>query len=236
MMKLTGMADALTSQLQMPEALTLSFDERIGLLVDAENTMRENRRLQTRLRDAKLTEPACIEDIDWCANRTLERSTFSTLATLQWIRFRQNLLITGETGTGKSYLAMALAQKACRDGFTSRVERAPRLFKQLAEARVTGEFEKLSSSLARTNLLVIDDLGLKSLTVDERHDLLELMEDRYEKQSTIVTSQLPVNHWHEIIGDPTIADAILDRLVHNAHRLSLQGESIRKRKSDLKQP
>lgn len=228
------MAEALTSQLQMPESLGLSFEERIGLIVDAEVLARDNRKLQTRLKNAKLTDSASIEDIDWHADRTLDRASFSTLATLTWVRFKQNLLITGETGTGKSYLAMALAQKACRDGFSARVERAPRLFKQLTEARVTGEYEKTLAEISKTNLLIIDDFGLKQLNDEQRHDLLEIMEDRYEKQSTIVTSQLNPEHWHGIIGDPTIADAILDRLIHNAHKLPLQGESIRRRKSKMK--
>lgn len=228
------MAEALASQLQMPESLGLSFEERIGLIVDSEVVARDNRRLQTRLRNAKLTDSASVEDIDWQADRNLDRAAFSTLATLNWIRYKQNLLITGETGTGKSYLSMALAQKACRDGFTARVERAPRFFKQFAEARVTGQYEKMLGEISRTSLLVIDDFGLKPLNDEQRHDLLEMMEDRYEKQSTIVTSQLPPEHWHEIIGDPTIADAILDRLVHNAHKLSLKGESIRRRRSKLK--
>lgn len=230
-LKLHGMIMALESQLQTPEALNLSFDERLGMLVDTEMIQRDNRRLQARLKRATIAQTACIEDIDWRASRNIDRSTFSTLSMLQWILLKQNLLITGPTGTGKTYLSSALAQKACREGFTVQYQRASRLFKQLGESKITGTYAKLLLAISKTDLLIIDDFGLKVLNEEQRHDLLEIMEDRYKKHSTLVTSQLPIEHWHDAIGDPTIADAILDRLVHNAHTLLLKGDSLRKTKS-----
>jgi len=222
------MAGALESQLHTPEALTLGFEERLGLLVDAEMIEKENTRLRSRLKNAHIRQNACVEDIDWKSRRDLDRSVFATLTTLQWIRFRRNLLFFGPTGIGKTYLSCALAQKACRDGFTVHFERATVLFKQLADAKITGTYEKMTSAIAKKDLLIIDDFGLKPLGEEARLELLEIMEERYEKTSTLVTSQLPIEHWHDTIGDPTVADAILDRLVHNAHTLTLKGDSMRK--------
>jgi len=200
-------------------------------MVDSERIERENRQLRSRLKNARIGQPAaCIEDIEWAPHRSLDRSYFTTLTLLQWLRLRRNLLFFGPTGTGKTYLACALGQKACRDGFTVQYERAPRLFKQLGEARIMGTHASLLASIAKKDLLIIDDFGLKPLNEEARLDLLEIMEDRYEKRSTIVTSQRPQEQWYDTIGDPTIADAILDRLVHNAHTVELKGESIRKAK------
>lgn len=229
-LNLKGMAEALESQLNMPDALSLGFEERLGILVDAEITTKETSRLRSRLKSARLRQNASIEDIDWKSRRDLDRSVFATLATLQWIKYRRNLLILGPTGIGKTFLASALAQKACRDGLTVFCERAIILFKQLAEAKIAGNYDRTIAAIAKKDLLIIDDFGLKPLNEEARLELLEIMENRYEKSSTLVTSQLPIEHWHDTIGDPTVADAILDRLVHNAHTLTLKGDSMRKAK------
>lgn len=224
------MAQAMETQMAISDAQSLSFEERLGLLVDQEMITRENRRLQTRLRIAKLRQPACIEDLDLRNNRGLDRSVINSLATSQWVQAHQNILIIGPTGVGKSYLACALTQKACRDGYTAVYDRAPRLFQDLSIAKADGRYGKVLVSLARKDILVIDDFALSPLNEEQRRDLLEVVEDRYEKHSTIIASQIPIEHWHETIGDPTFADAILDRLIHNAHKLILKGESMRKSK------
>src|ERR1700758_821795 len=225
---LLGMAKAFEEQRQQPAVASLTFEERLGLLVDREAVERESRRLITRLKFANLRQNATIEDLNTKAARGLDKALFAKLATGDWIARRQDLLITGKTGTGKSWLACALAHKACRDDRSVLYYRVPRLLDALALARGDGRYVRLLKSLARVELLVLDDWGLAPLTADQRRDLLEIMEDRHGRGSTIVTSQLPVEHWHEIIGNPTIADAILDRLVHNAHRLTLKGDSLRK--------
>jgi DNA replication protein DnaC len=232
-LRLHGMYHALVEQMQMPESAALTFEERLGLLVDRECTEREERRLTTRLRQAKLRQPACLEDLDYRQPRGLEKSLMTTLATCQWIRDRHNVLITGPTGIGKTWLACALGQKACRDGFTALYLRLPRLLQEWPIAKGDGRYGKLMATLAKTEVLILDDWGLATLNDENRRDLLELLEDRYDRRATIVTSQLPVEHWHEALGDPTLADAILDRLVHNAFKISLQGESMRKQQARL---
>ena len=232
-LRLHGMDHALVEQMQMPESAALTFEERLGLLVDRECTEREERRLTTRLRQAKLRQPACLEDLDYRQPRGLEKSLMTTLATCQWIRDRHNVLITGPTGIGKTWLACALGQKACRDGFTALYLRLPRLLQEWPIAKGDGRYGKLMATLAKTEVLILDDWGLATLNDENRRDLLELLEDRYDRRATIVTSQLPVEHWHEALGDPTLADAILDRLVHNAFKISLQGESMRKQQARL---
>jgi DNA replication protein DnaC len=232
-LRFTGMARGLEEQMQMPQINSLSFEERLGLLVDREMTERENRRLKTRLRKAKLRQSASIEDIDYRHPRGLDRSLISKLSDCQWIRQHHNLLITGPTGTGKTFLACAVAQKACREGYSAQYLRINRMFQDLHIAKGDGRYTKLLTSYAKTDLLVFDDYGMAQLNQEQSHDLLEILEDRHGLRSTLITSQSPVQHWHELIGDPTLADAILDRLIHNAYKVNLKGESMRKKKSRL---
>lgn len=232
-LRLFGMAKALREQLQNQKATALNFEERLGLLVDREMTERENKRLTTRLRTAKLRISAAIEDIDFRQARGLDKSLLLSLASNQWIAEHHNLLIIGPTGVGKSYIACALSHKACRDGHAVMYQRLPRLLEELALSHHDGRYRKLMKSILKADLLVLDDFGLASLTTEQQRDLLEIIEDRYDRRSTLVTSQLPVNHWHDILADPTLADAILDRLVHNAYKIELKGESMRKSKSKI---
>ena len=230
-MKLNGMADAFTEQLQQPHIAELGFEERFGLLVDRQWIWKENRRMKRLLQNAKLRVEACIEDIDYKTPRGIDKSVMLRLASCDWVRQAQNVIIVGPTGVGKTYLACALANRACRDGHSSFYIRAPRLFHDVALAKADGSYAKLMNKLAKTKVLIVDDLGLAPLVDQQRRDLLEVIEDRQGLSSTVVTSQLPVENWHENIGDPTIADAILDRLVHNAHQINLKGTSMRKRRS-----
>lgn len=231
---LTGMARALDEQRRIPACDAMSFEERLGLLVDREAAERDSRRLATRLKFAALRHAACVEDADLRTPRGLDRAVFAHLADGGWIGRAENLLITGATGLGKSWIACALGPKACRDGRSVLYHRVPRLFEALAIARGDGRYARTLKTIARAELLILDDWGLAPLTAAERRDLLEIFEDRHGRAATIVTSQLPVDAWHDVIGDPTLADAILDRLVHNAHRLELAGESMRKLKAGRK--
>jgi DNA replication protein DnaC len=227
-MRLSGMADAWTTQQQAPESSGLSFDERFALLVDAEALYRENRRLKRLMRAAKLRIPgACVEDLRCSPGRGLSRDFVRQLSRGRWLDEHRSLLITGKTGTGKTYVACALAQNACRNGRRTLYRRLSLLLHDFMKARADGTYSKMIRDLARAELLVIDDWGIASLDEVARRDLLELLDARYELGSTVITSQLPVKHWHEYIGEATVADAILDRLVHNSFRLELTGPSLR---------
>ncbi len=228
-LRLTGMAEALEEQQAVPDLQGLCFEDRLGLLVDRELTLRKDRRQTQLLRQAKLRLQASIEDLDFRSPRGLDRSVILRLASCDWIRHHQVVLITGATGTGKTYLGCALAQAACRQGLSSRYFRLPRLIEELALARADGSYPKLMDRLQKTELVVLDDYGLTPLSHNERRDLLEVIEDRTGRKATLVTSQLPFEHWHDVVGDATFADAILDRLVHHAHRITLKGASMRRK-------
>lgn len=229
-LRLPGMTQAFEEQQTCAATAGLSFDERFALLVDREQTYRDNRRIQRLLREAKLKSPqACLEDVRYAGGRGLDKATFAQLGSCQWIRQQQNLVITGATGCGKTWLACALANAACRQGLSVAYARAPRLFEELRIAHGDGSFGKRLLALAKTDLLILDDWGLAPLGQAERNDLLEVLDDRVGSRATLITSQLPVEHWHAYLNDPTLADAILDRVLHSAHKLALSGESQRKR-------
>lgn len=228
-LRLDAFAAAWAEQHKNPELHSLSFDERLGLLVDAEHLARENKRLRRLLKEAKLRlSQACVEDIDYPARRELDKAVVRQLATCRWVQEHQNVIITGMTGTGKTFVACAIAQQACRKGFSAIYRRASRLFDELALARADGSYVRLLAKLARADVLVIDDWGLTPAGEQERRDFFEILEDRYGHRSTIMTSQLPPKSWHAHLADQTLADAILDRVLHNAHRLVLKGPSRRK--------
>jgi DNA replication protein DnaC len=231
-LRLTGMAAAFEQQLSQPAVQELSFEERFALLLDQEILYRDNRRLTRLLKAAKLRVGACVEDIDYRHPRGIDRSFMSTLASCQWIERHQNLTITGPAGSGKTWLACALGNQACRLGLSVRYVRLPRLFEMLRIAHGDGSYPRLMNQLAKIDLLILDDWGLQKIAAAQRNDLMEVIEDRYGLRATLIAGQLPIEHWHEYIGEATLADAILDRLLHNAHRLPLKGESLRKHHKD----
>ena len=233
-LKLHGMANALSEQLTQTTAQSLPFEDRLGLLVERELSYRENRRLTRLLQLAQLKERAALEDLDFRARRGLDRAQLASLGACDWIRQHQNLLIHGATGCGKTFLGCALAHQACRQGLSALYLRAPRLFDELSLCHADGSFRKRLAAIAKVDLVVIDDFAIAPIGPRERTDLLELLDDRVGARSTLITSQLPIEHWHEYIGDPTLADAILDRLVHSAHKIHLEGESMRKRTAKSK--
>ena len=236
-LKLHGMAAALADQMALPDGMALSFDERLGLMIDREVTERDARRISSRLRRARLRHDAVLEDLDRRGARGLDPALMQTLASCRWIRERLNLLITGPTGAGKTWLACAFANKACREGHSVLYLRLARLLQDLALARGDGRYAKRLAQIARVELLVLDDWGLAQFNAEARRDLLEILEDRYDRRATLATSQLPVAEWHDTIGDPTLADAILDRLVHNAYQIHLKGGSMRKHTAEqLRKP
>lgn len=225
---LSAMADALIELQNAPDATELSREDWLGLLVDREATSRENKRLARRLREAKLRQAAVVEDVNLHAPRGLDRALFQKLATCEWLREHHHLVVIGPTGIGKSWLACALGHKACREGFSVLYKRASRLFGDLAQARGEGRLPRHLTMLERVRLLIIDDWGPEPLTAQQRRDLLEIVDDRDDRGSLLITSQIPVSQWHEVIADPTLGDAILDRIVHRAHRIELKGPSLRR--------
>ena len=227
-LRLRGMAEAFNEQLGMPDITELAFEDRLSLLLEREKTDREQRRYQRLKGLAKLHLDATIEDLNFKAPRGLDRSVVFRLASCEWIRDGQTVLITGATGSGKSYIACAFGHQACRHGISTRYYRISRLLDELTLARGDGSYPKLIQRLARTWLLILDDWGLATLSGQARHDLLEVLDDRYARRGTILASQVPVEHWHDLVGDPTFGDAILDRLLNNAHRITLKGTSMRR--------
>lgn len=232
-LKLTGMAQALEEQRSQPATQTLAFEERLGLLLDREMASRDSRRLTRLLQLARLKHDATLEDLRVSAARGLDRILVGRLATGDWIRHGQALIVTGATGTGKTWLACALGHEACRQGLTVRYIRAPRLFEELRVSHGDGSFTRRLQQLAKVDLLILDDWGLSPLTGADRNDLLEILDDRAATRATAITSQMPIAHWHEYLGDPTLADAILDRILHSAHKIELKGESMRKMHTPL---
>ncbi|HAT8127275.1 TPA: IS21-like element helper ATPase IstB [Legionella pneumophila] len=223
-----GMLEAFQEQLATPDINQLSFDERFALLIEREYLARENRRLINRLRQAKLKEEACMEDIDYAPERQLSKTVITRLAECSFIARKENILLTGPTGAGKTYLACAFANQACRQGYGARYIRLPKLFQAITIAKADGSYIKLMEYVAKLPLLVLDDWGIAPMNDANRRDLLEIIDDRYQRSSTLITSQLPVQAWHDSVGDATLGDAILDRLIHNAHRIEVQGPSMRK--------
>ena len=228
---LAAMADAFTEMQHQSAADDLPREDWLGLMIDREVTARDNARTSRRLRLAKLRQAAVVEDVDLRTPRGLDRGLFQSLTTCRWLREGQHVLISGPTGVGKSWIACALGNKACREGVSVLYRRAPRLFADIATARGEGRLARLMATLERTRLLIIDDWGPEPLTAEQRRDLLEIVDDRDGKGALLITSQVPIGRWHEIIGDPTLGDAILDRIVHRAHRIELKGESLRKRQT-----
>jgi DNA replication protein DnaC len=235
-MKLHTLARSLREMLDLPPDKQLSFEEKLALLVDQEWTERENRKVARRVKEARLSTRAAPEEVLCDAARGLEKASLRELTTCQWVRSHHNLVVVGATGVGKSFLANAIAQAACRQGFRALFVRVSRLLEQLAIARASADYTATLARMAKIDVLVLDDFLLAPLTDIERRDLLEVLEDRYGKTSTVITSQLPTKSWHEALGDPTMADAICDRLVHNAHVLSLRGSSLRRQKGLKPQP
>lgn len=227
-LRLEGMLTGFKEQMENKEFKSLSFEDRLGLLVDREMTTRENKKLKSRLCTAKLRLDACVEDLDFKQPRGMDKGQIMSLASVRWISDHDNCLIVGPTGAGKSYLACAFGQKACREGYRVLYLRFPRLFEELAISRVDGKYLKLLANLAKFDLLILDDWASMPLVDEQRRALFEILEDRYDRKSTLVAAQIPVEKWHDALGNPTLSDAILDRLVHNAHKITMKGESMRK--------
>ena len=233
-MRLSGMAKGVRAQMENPEIHNLPFEDRLALIVDMEFMAREQRQLATRLKKAKMRQNAVLEDLDTKASRGIDRSLLASLSTCQWVKKHHNLLITGATGAGKTWLSCALSHTACRLGISAVYHRLPTLMQDLELARHDGRYKKVMKSIANTELLVLDDWGIAPMSSEQLRDLLEIIDERYHKASTLITSQLPVANWHEALNDPTMADAILDRVLHNAYKIDLKGEeSMRKLRSKI---
>lgn len=230
-LKLYGIAASFKEYLEQMEKDELTFEERLGIMVDREWTERQERRLKYRLSRSKLREEACVEDINYRHSRGLDRSVMQRLTTCQWAKIHENIILTGKTGLGKTWLACALAHKACREGHTTLYVRVPRMLQELYVAHADGTYPKVMDRLAKPDVLIMDDFGLSVLNDLERRDLLEVIEERQNRRSTIMTSQMKIKHWHEVIGEPTIADAIMDRLISSSHRIEMNGKSMRSRKT-----
>jgi DNA replication protein DnaC len=230
-MKLSGMAQVFKELMEKPKRTDLTHEEFVGLLLDAELTARENRKLQRLLGNARLKQQACLEDVDYASHRGLHKQTVMELSDCRWIGSRQNVLISGPTGVGKTYIACALGNAACRSGYSVSYLRAPKLFTSMFQSRADGSYLKGIGKMAKFAVLIIDDIGLSPLNDIERKDLLEIVEERHQESSIVVASQVPIKDWYQLIGDPTIADAICDRLMHNAYKIELKGESLRKKTS-----
>ena len=233
-MRLDGMAEAYMSQKKSTDVLSLDFEERFGMLVESQWLHQENRALERRLKTAKLKINASIEDINWRKSRNLDREMINRLSTSEWIRYSQNCIITGPTGVGKSFIACALGQKACRNGYKVLYLYAPKLFRELLSARASGILDKLIRKLSRMDLLVIDDWGLESAKQIQYRDFLEVLDERYGNGAVVISSQYPLSDWHELIDDKTVADAILDRIAHNSYNIEMKGDSMRKLQSKMK--
>ncbi|MBF0546063.1 MAG: ATP-binding protein [Candidatus Riflebacteria bacterium] len=232
-LRLSGMLKALTEQEANPEIKSLSFEERFGLLVDRESIEQANKRLNSRLKMARLRQNAVIEDFDWKTIRGLNKTFIMELTSCEWIRRKQNILILGPTGVGKTFLACSLAHKACREGFSSLYHRTNQLLHELAVSRGDGRYLKLIKNLSKPDLIILDDWGLETFNQDQRQDILEITEERYDRKSMIIVSQLPVKNWHDLIGEPTHAEATLDRIIHNSHIIEMKGDSMRKKMSKI---
>lgn len=232
-MRLTGMAKAFRAQLENPEIHNLPFEDRLALIVDMEFMERENRQLETRLKAARLRQNAVLEDLDTKAGRGIDRALLASLATCHWVKKRHNLLITGATGVGKTWLACAMSHTACRQGITAVYHRLPALMQDLDLAHHDGRYKRAMRSLAKAELLILDDFGIAPMSAEQLRDLLEIIDERYQKGSILITSQLPIASWHESLRDPTMADAILDRVLHNAYKIELKGESMRKQRTKI---
>jgi|ERR1035438_863710 DNA replication protein DnaC len=235
-MRLAGMARECRAQMENPEIHNLPFEDRLALIVDMEYLERQKRQLTTRLKNAQLRQNAVLEDLDTRASRGLDRALLASLSTCQWIKKHHNLLITGATGAGKTWLACALSHTACRQGITAVYHRLPTLMQDLDLARHDGRYTKIMRTIAKAELLILDDLGITPPSSEQLRDLLEIIDERYHKSSTLITSQLPVASWHEALNDPTMADAILDRVVHNAYKIDLDGDSMRKLRAKVDGP
>lgn len=232
-LRLHGMLQSLETQESHPESLSMTFEERLGLLVDREDSERENRKMSNRLRQAKLKQQALAENIDYAENRGLDKAKFQSLLDCAWVSRSQNVIITGPTGAGKTYLACALAHKACRNGYSSIYYRVTKLLEELSISKVDGSYHRFLERIAKRDVLVLDDWGLFPLTEEHSRFLAEIVEDRYDLRSTIIASQLPIDNWYELISNATVGESILDRITHNSYKIKLKGESMRKKRKVL---